>query len=513
MASPRTRFGLHVRLGRCAAFVGLAALVAAAALGGCAGEGTAPSGTGEAGGETPAADRMVRLERGAHPLARPELDVRPRSTRAGESRTSRSSSSSRPQQLRDRDALMAAQLDPSSPSYHQWLTPEEYAARFGARPDDIARASRLARAARARGPPRRLAPRRARHLLRTRVHARVGVPHRDARATSSPARRTTRWPRPRRFPPSCADVVLGVHNTHDFYAAPAQSTRARGPARPTARVPATRTAAATASRRPDWATVYDVDSALHHRHRRRRHRRRRRAPSPSSASRRSRRATSTRSAPRYGLPASTVTMTLVPDTGAAARRQRRGDRSHPRHRVVRRHRARARRSSTSTPAPTTGNVDDATFYAIEHNLAADHQRELRRLRSTARPRATRTSLEIFGSAANLLGITYLAASGDSGAAGCLRLGIAGLYVYMPASLPRRDRRRRAREFPTGSSPTTRSGNATGYSTEEAVWNEANNPLAGGRRRRRAAASAPSSADPPTRAPSPRAPSSARFRPG
>lgn len=35
--------------------------------------------------------------------------------------------------------LLAAQQDPSSPEYHHWLTPEEYADRFGASPDDIAK--------------------------------------------------------------------------------------------------------------------------------------------------------------------------------------------------------------------------------------------------------------------------------------------------------------------------------------------------------------------------------------
>jgi len=31
----------------------------------------------------------------------------------------------------DLQALIAAQQDPTSPSYHKWLTPEEFAARFG----------------------------------------------------------------------------------------------------------------------------------------------------------------------------------------------------------------------------------------------------------------------------------------------------------------------------------------------------------------------------------------------
>jgi subtilase family serine protease len=34
--------------------------------------------------------------------------------------------------------LLADQLNPASPEYHQWLTPEQYGERFGANPDDIA---------------------------------------------------------------------------------------------------------------------------------------------------------------------------------------------------------------------------------------------------------------------------------------------------------------------------------------------------------------------------------------
>src|SRR5260370_2501823 len=37
----------------------------------------------------------------------------------------------------DLSQLLTAQQDPSSPSYHRWLTPEEFADRFGASQDDI----------------------------------------------------------------------------------------------------------------------------------------------------------------------------------------------------------------------------------------------------------------------------------------------------------------------------------------------------------------------------------------
>jgi subtilase family serine protease len=45
-----------------------------------------------------------------------------------------------PAQQSSLDTLLTQQLDPSSASYHKWLTPEEYADRFGISPGDMARA-------------------------------------------------------------------------------------------------------------------------------------------------------------------------------------------------------------------------------------------------------------------------------------------------------------------------------------------------------------------------------------
>jgi subtilase family serine protease len=46
-----------------------------------------------------------------------------------------------PAQQADLTQLLAAQLNPSSPSYHQWLTPEQYGARFGLSSTDLAKVS------------------------------------------------------------------------------------------------------------------------------------------------------------------------------------------------------------------------------------------------------------------------------------------------------------------------------------------------------------------------------------
>jgi subtilase family serine protease len=82
--------------------------------------------------------RMTALPNSQQPLARPELETgRLASTTKLEGVTihfSRSKS-----QQADLDKLIAAQQDPSSPQYHQWLTPEQFGARFGMADSDIAK--------------------------------------------------------------------------------------------------------------------------------------------------------------------------------------------------------------------------------------------------------------------------------------------------------------------------------------------------------------------------------------
>jgi subtilase family serine protease len=75
----------------------------------------------------------------AHPLARPEFDqgrVSPDRPITG-TLVFRLSAT----QQTDLDRLLQAQQKPSSPSYHQWLTPEQYADRFGMSQNDLAKVS------------------------------------------------------------------------------------------------------------------------------------------------------------------------------------------------------------------------------------------------------------------------------------------------------------------------------------------------------------------------------------
>jgi subtilase family serine protease len=83
---------------------------------------------------------MVTLHGNVHPLARPEFDqgVVDPATRLDRMLLVLNSS---PTQSADLDALLAAQQDPHSPLYHQWLTPAEFGARFGASDADLAQVS------------------------------------------------------------------------------------------------------------------------------------------------------------------------------------------------------------------------------------------------------------------------------------------------------------------------------------------------------------------------------------
>ncbi len=80
---------------------------------------------------------MVTLHGNVYPLARPEFDqglVNP-ATRLDRMLLLLNSS---PAQQADLDALFAAQQDPQSPLYHQWLAPAEFGSRFGASDADLA---------------------------------------------------------------------------------------------------------------------------------------------------------------------------------------------------------------------------------------------------------------------------------------------------------------------------------------------------------------------------------------
>ncbi len=98
--------------------------------------------------QTPAKDRILRavdpaqvavVGGTAHPLARPQLDQ----GRTDPSRMIHGSITFRlsPAQQSDLDQLLRQQQDPSSPNYHRWITPDQYAERFGMSSNDLAKVS------------------------------------------------------------------------------------------------------------------------------------------------------------------------------------------------------------------------------------------------------------------------------------------------------------------------------------------------------------------------------------
>jgi len=84
-------------------------------------------------------DQWTVLQRNVHPLARQEFDRgrTPANLQINGSIVFRLSAA----QQADLNALLAAQQEPGTPQYHQWLTPEQYAERFGLGRGDLAKVS------------------------------------------------------------------------------------------------------------------------------------------------------------------------------------------------------------------------------------------------------------------------------------------------------------------------------------------------------------------------------------
>jgi hypothetical protein len=81
--------------------------------------------------------RQAVLRGSVHPLAQPQYDRGRLSPATVLSRMVMTFSRT-PAQQADLENLLREQQDPSSPSYHQWLTPEQYAGRFGLSESDLA---------------------------------------------------------------------------------------------------------------------------------------------------------------------------------------------------------------------------------------------------------------------------------------------------------------------------------------------------------------------------------------
>jgi hypothetical protein len=177
----------------------------------------------------------------------------------------------------------------------------------------------------------------------------------------------------------------------------------------------------------------------------------------------------------FGLPPSAVTVTVVPDTGAPAA----GTGGTGTEAVLDLEWAGGIARGAALQYVLTGagdgNVDDATLYAIEQNLAPIISESYGGCERGV-PASDADVLQVFGAAANLMGITHLASSGDSGAAGCAAQGSPGLYVQLPSTLPGVTAVG-GTEFPSGSLTYNDAGYATGYGAQESAWNDGNDPSA------------------------------------
>ena len=418
----------------------------------------------------------VRLARSTHPFARPELDrgrLDPDRRLSNLSLVFKMSDAQRA----DRDALAAAQLDPASPLFHHWLTPGLYRARFGASADDSARDG-LAEGPGARGEPD-LAARRAHHVLRDGVADRDVLPDRDA-------------PLPGRHHPSLRDghgsgaagrsrgVALGLYNTHDFVPRPV-SQRAMAQAVAHA-VPGGRPAIAWDAGADagtfnllapgDWATAYDVTRLY--------------SPGIGGKSLDGTGVTIgiVGTAPiaqsdidafraQFGLPATKVTQTLVPNTGAASTMGFGGGLEA----ILDVEWSGGIAKGATINYVYTGqddfNVDDATFYLIEENLAPVMSESYGGCEAGILPSDADVT-EMLGTAGNLMGITHTASSGDSGAADCGASdlgGLSGLYVDVPGAYPGVTSVG-GTQFP---SPLWSATSTLVDAGPEQVWNEFNNP--------------------------------------
>jgi subtilase family serine protease len=370
---------------------------------------------------------LTTLTRNVHPLARQEFDVGrrdPSILTAGSIYFKLSAA-----QKADRDALVAAVETPGSPKFRQWISADEYAARYGASKADVARVtqwlegqgltidglSRLGTRLGFRGTGGQVEA-----AFHTEIHQYEVLGKRHYAMARAP-----------QVPTELAPVILGLHGFHDFRK---QHPKLRRP-RPGTTDPIYGEAALGPS---DFATLYDTNSLT----------------------------TTTGTGvnlviigetfitpddltnfrSHFGITGVNQVNVLVPNTGASAVNDQ-GDLGESELDLE--------WSSAVAPGANiifvyTGNdtnnfsVDDSVAYAVEqgNNLVPGVGNGAAQIMSESYGGCDEsyvgTDADIDGeiaAAANVEGITYLAASGDSAAAGCLGQGSSALGVGPPSDMP------------------------------------------------------------------------------
>lgn len=334
-------------------------------------------------------------------------------------------------QKAERAQTLRALQDPASPSYHHWLSPEEYASRFGALPADVARVSAwlTAQGLTVDGPSR-TSTRVGfsgdvgviESAFGTELHAIElnGVDH--FAMTVAPS-----------IPAELQGLVLGLHAMNDFRPAPPkhhtpkprysfpEPTQDGG----TEDIPTLAPA--------DFAAIYDLNSLY--------------AAGIDGTGQHIAVAEQTEFTDdditvfrtMFGLAANPPVRHLVPNTGTATI-----TRGNVGEAMLDTEWAGAVAPAATIDYVYTGAADnngafDALLYAVEQDIAPLVSLSYGSCESGLTP-ADAVFYEAMGDSAAIMGITVLVASGDSGAAGCdsdNRTGVAtmGEFVGIPASIP------------------------------------------------------------------------------
>jgi MYXO-CTERM domain-containing protein len=390
---------------------------------------------------------MVQLTGSLHPLARPGAEVGRMDP--GVRLTLSLLLQMSPAQKAASARILADLQDAGSPMYHRWLTPEDYAARFGASKPDLARATEwLQSQGLSVEGPSRMATRlsfsgtvgQIEQAFATELHHYAGD---DGKTHFAMSRAPS-------VPADLGSVVLGLHGAHDFRAKAPDHPRL-GPVTATGplyslSLPTTEctqlpfctvdggTGNIPAFAPADFAKVYDVAPLY--------------AAGITGMGQQIAIAGETdvndadiaafRS--QFTLPANPFTRVLVPGSGTAAVSND-GDLGESELDLE--------WSGAVAPDATidfvfTGNnenfdVFDSMIYAIEQRTAPVLSVSYGEQCETALPPSDAVFYEAVGDAAAMVGMTVLVAAGDSGAAGCDSGRGAGArngeFVELPASIP------------------------------------------------------------------------------
>ena len=379
-----------------------------------------------------------------------------------------------PAQQADLEQLLAEQQDPSSPNYHHWLTPEEYADRFGVSQGDLnqvtawLQAQHLTVAAVARGRnwvAFRGAARDVEEAFGTELHryeVNGALHYANASAPSIPA--------------ALDPVVLGIHGLNDIRLQPAirfAKTLPAGSSRPNYTSGSGNHYLAP----DDIAAIYDMQPLYN-------------AGIDGTGQRlvvvgqtQINLSDLEQYRTYFNLPAHDPQVILVPNTtnpGISNSDLVEADLDLELSAAVAR--------NVSVLYVFSADVTDAVQYAIDQNLAPVLSMSYGACEALT-PASDASTLQSWASQANAQGITWLAASGDSGAADCVgesSRASYGLAVDLPAAIPQVTGVG-GTEFAEGSGSYWNSTNSASRASAlsyipEAVWNDSalvGSPTAGG----------------------------------